>query len=307
MEAIVVGGIFLAVTLLTFALLSMFFADDRRVSRRLKGLTEYEAGQAREWQPLLKSFQQRMLRRTRSTISSAMGSVRPSQQVDKVRHRLDVAGMSDSMTPEGFLAVKLGLALGLVALTVLAVTVSRLPAGWRLLLVILGGVLGYLLPNVWLNGVTDTRKSRIRRDLPDMLDMLTISVEAGLGFDAALAKYVKNSTGALAVEFARVLQEVQAGVPRRDSLKRLSERTEVAELSSFISAMVQADILGTSVSQVLRTQSSEMRLRRRQKAEEEAQKLPVKLVFPVVLCILPATIIAIMGPAVIRLIGLFGG
>jgi tight adherence protein C len=169
------------------------------------------------------------------------------------------------------------------------------------------GVLGFLAPNFWLRSRANARKAEIRRELPDMLDMLTISVEAGLGFDAALAKYVKNGTGPLSEEFSRALQEIQAGVTRRETLRRLGHRAEVPDLTSFISAMVQADILGTSVAHVLRTQSTEMRLRRRQRAEEAAQKLPVKLVFPVVLCILPATIIAIMGPAVVRLIGLFGG
>ena len=137
--------------------------------------------------------------------------------------------------------------------------------------------------------------------------MLTISVEAGLGFDAALSKYVKNSHGALAFEFGRALQEVQAGVSRRDAMRRIMDRTQVNELSSFLSAMIQAEMLGTSVAQVLRSQSTEIRLRRRQHAEEEAQKLPVKQIFPVILCILPATMLVVLGPAVVMIAQVFGG
>ncbi|MDO8987425.1 MAG: type II secretion system F family protein, partial [Coriobacteriia bacterium] len=141
---------------------------------------------------------------------------------------------------------------------------------------------------------------------PDMLDMLTISVEAGLGFDQAMAKLVRNTTGPLSEEFGRVLQEVQAGVKRTDAMRRLAQRTEVPELNGFIMAIVQADVFGISVSGVLRSQATEMRIKRRQYAEEAAQKAPVKLVFPLVICILPATLIVILGPAIISFVQVFG-
>jgi tight adherence protein C len=146
--------------------------------------------------------------------------------------------------------------------------------------------------------------------MPDMMDMLMISVEAGLGFDAAVSKYVGNNTGPLSQEFRIVLSEIQAGMSRREALRHAADRTEVPELSAFVMAMVQADIFGISVANVLRGQSHEMRLRRRQLAEEIAQKAPAKMVFPLIICILPATLIVLMGPAVIqigRTFGMLGG
>lgn len=131
--------------------------------------------------------------------------------------------------------------------------------------------------------------------------MLTISVEAGLGFDQAIAKIVQMSRGPLAEEFARMLQEIQAGASRSDALKRMTTRTEVQELNTFATAIVQAEQLGIPIANVLRVQSKEMRLVRRQHAEEQAQKTPVKIVFPLVLCILPATLIVILGPAVLSI------
>ncbi len=136
--------------------------------------------------------------------------------------------------------------------------------------------------------------------------MLVVSVEAGLGFDAAVSKLVANTTGPLTQELGRMLSEVRAGAARRDALRQLAERTQVPELGTFVTAMVQADLFGISVGNVLRTQASEMRTKRRQQAEEMAQKAPVKLVFPLVLCILPATLLVVLGPAIISIATLFG-
>jgi tight adherence protein C len=154
---------------------------------------------------------------------------------------------------------------------------------------------------LWLRSRVASRQKTIARELPDMLDMLTISVEAGMGFDSALAKLVKNSRGPLAEEFGRVLQEVQAGASRKEGLRHLAERIDVPELRSFVASIVQADMFGVSIASVLRTQATELRLRRRQRAEEDAQRAPVKMVFPLIFCILPATMIVILGPAVVRI------
>lgn len=307
MEQFIVTGVAIAVTLLVYGVLSVLFSDERAVARRLKEMTEYEAGQAREAQPLLKSFSVRVLWPAVRSAVHLVTSAAPEERARIVRQRIEAAGTPGGLTPVAFYAIKMAIASAafVVAAVVAVFTAPSLLAG--VVIALAGGAAGFLAPNVWLRSRADERRAEIRRELPDMLDMLTISVEAGLGFDAALAKYVKNGTGPLSQEFSRALQEIQAGVTRRETLRRLGHRADVSDLTSFISAMVQADILGTSVAQVLRTQSAEMRLRRRQRAEEAAQKLPVKLVFPVVLCILPATIIAIMGPAVVRLIGLFGG
>ena len=158
---------------------------------------------------------------------------------------------------------------------------------------------GFYLPDVWLRSRVRARQLEIRRTLPDMLDMLSISVEAGMGFDAAVAKITASRPGALSEEFARMLQEIQSGLARREAMRNLAERTQVPDLNTFIMAMIQADVFGVSVTKVLRTQSRDMRVKRRQFAEEMAQKAPVKIVFPLVLCILPATLIVIAGPAIV--------
>jgi tight adherence protein C len=146
----------------------------------------------------------------------------------------------------------------------------------------------------------------MQRDLPDALDLLSISVEAGLGFDAALAQVARNTTGPLAHELARVLQEMQIGLGRASALRALGERSSLADLRSFTSAMVQADAFGIPISKVLRVQSDEIRLKRRQRAEEKAQQVPVKIMIPLVLFILPTLFIAVLGPAVIGMMSAFG-
>ena len=171
---------------------------------------------------------------------------------------------------------------------------------------IAGLVLSYM-PDAYLRAVASDRQRRILRELPDMLDMLTIAVEAGLGFDQAVARYVQHSVGPLGREFGMALMEIQAGRSRREALRAMGERVDVAELRTFIMAIVQADVFGVSVSDVLRTQSREMRTKRRQHAEEMSQRAPAKMAFPLVVCVLPATLIVVLTPAVIGIMQLFAG
>jgi tight adherence protein C len=171
---------------------------------------------------------------------------------------------------------------------------------------VIGTVAGYYAPNLYLYQKSYDRTAKIERALPDALDLLTISVEAGLAFDAALAQVARNTDGPLAAEFARVLQEMQIGLGRANALRALGDRSNLPDLRSFCSAMVQADAFGIPVGQVLRVQSSEIRVKRRQRAEEMAQKIPVKIMIPLVLFILPSLFIAVLGPAIIKMIGMFG-
>jgi tight adherence protein C len=159
--------------------------------------------------------------------------------------------------------------------------------------------LGYFVPDITLYQAAYNRNERIRRDLPDSMDLLTISVEAGLPFDSALSQVARNTRGPLAEELFRVLQEMQIGLGRIEALRALAERTNVVELRGFVTAMVQADQFGIPIANVLRVQSRDMRVKRTQRAEEQAQKVPVKILFPLVFCILPALFIVVMGPAAI--------
>jgi tight adherence protein C len=177
----------------------------------------------------------------------------------------------------------------------------------RIVIVAAGVAVGFLAPNLYLYQVAYDRSNRMQRELPDAIDLMTISVESGLGFDAALQQVATSTEGPLADEFARMLREMQIGQSRSDALRSLAERTSVAELRSFVSAMVQADAFGIPIGQVLRIQSSEIRVKRRQRAEEKAMQVPVKITIPLIFCILPCLFIAVMGPAAISVMENFSG
>ncbi|MGZ4603063.1 MAG: type II secretion system F family protein [Kineosporiaceae bacterium] len=231
----------------------------------------------------------------------------PEERVLRIRRRLDLAG-----NPVGWDADRV---LGLKALAALVGTLFGLvlppivgfSAAVTVCMVVLGGVLGWLAPSLWLYQVAYDRSQRVRRELPDALDLLTISVESGLAFDAGLAQVARRTTGPLAQEFFRVLQEMQIGTGRVQAMRALADRTDVPELRSFVGAMIQADAFGIPISGVLRVQAREIRVKRSQRAEELAQKVPVKILFPLIFCILPCLFLVIMGPAVVTLINNFSG
>lgn len=222
----------------------------------------------------------------------------PSGTVERLQRRLDIAGNPPRWNTERLFAVKamglaglagLGLLLGLHDLTLLV------PAAG------LGGLAGFFVPDLLLYNTGIKRQLKIQQDLPDAMDMLTICVESGLAFDAAMARVARNSTGPVAAEFSRALKEIQIGKSRAQALRSLAERTTVAELRAFTSALVQAGELGIPVADVLREQSKEMRLRRRQRAEEKAQQVPVKILFPLIGCLFPALFIIVIGPGAISI------
>ncbi len=225
----------------------------------------------------------------------------PAGTAAALQHRLDVAGNPGTWTPDRILAAKgIGLlAVGVLgALYGLAITHS---VGLTFLGLAVGAIVGFYVPDLLLYNAGVRRQAKIQRAMPDSLDMLTICMEAGLGFDAALAQVARNTDGPLAAEFARALQEMQIGQARTDALRAMLARTTVPELRVFVAALVQAGELGIPIAKVLREQSGEMRIRRRQRAEEQAQKVPVKIMFPLVLCIFPALMVVIIGPGILRI------
>ncbi|MET8760939.1 type II secretion system F family protein [Lentzea sp. NPDC004782] len=222
----------------------------------------------------------------------------PAGVAVRLQRRLDLAGNPPSWTTDRVLAAKgLGLFLG----AGLAALLTFRSPGWLVLGLAAGAVSGFFLPDLLLVNAGQKRQEKIRRALPDALDMLTVCVEAGLGFDASLAQVARNTTGPLAQECARVLQEMQIGKSRSEALRSLTERTTVAELRAFVSALAQAGELGVPIASVLREQAREMRIRRRQRAEEQAQKVPVKILFPLIVCLFPAMFVVIIGPGAISI------
>lgn len=220
-----------------------------------------------------------------------------SRNTDK---RLEKAGNPSEWDPERILAAKT-----LAALVLASSVGGLLWVGGRGLQALLWGaafgVFGFFLPDLLLINKAQHRSEQIQKALPDSIDLLTISVESGLAFDAALAQVSRNSDGPLSEEFTRVLQEIQIGSSRSEALKALSERTDVEDLRIFLNSMVQAEKLGIPIADVLRVQAAEMRIKRSQRTEEQAMKLPVKIIFPLLLCIMPAMFIVILGPAVINI------
>ena len=232
-------------------------------------------------------------------VARRMRRFTPAGWLASLERRALLAGPRSGWTADRALAAKV--VLGLLGLLIGFWAAPRVSGGSGLLLAILCPVLGYMLPDILLRERAKERQQKIGVELPDTLDQVTISVEAGLGFDAALAYVAETGTGPLADELKIMLHQVALGVPRQQALRDLVDRTDVPELRHFVFAVRQAEEYGLPIAHVLRVQSGELRVRRRQLAEERAMKMPVKLVFPLALCIFPTLFIVLLGPAVIRI------
>lgn len=247
---------------------------------------------------LTRSAQERIVAPLVEGMARRARRVTPVGMIESLERRIQLAGMANRWPIERVLAAKLllatlGMLLGLLRFA------AQPSLGGVLFLVIVGGGL-YFLPDLLLHSRSRERQRQIERALPDTLDQITVTVEAGLGFEQAMAHAGRTGEGPLADEFVRTLQDIQIGVPRNEALDKLLDRTDVGDLRHLVVAIKQADQYGVPIAKVLRVQSKEMREKRRQRAEEQAMKLPVKIVFPVVLFILPALLIVIVGPAAIR-------
>lgn len=251
-------------------------------------------------QILAEPFITRVLRPLGSRLLGVVGSIFPNNYRDGVHGKLVHAGLAGKVRAEEIVTGQvLACALGLVTGLGLGVLTGA-STGQRLLYAILLPVAGATLPSAWLSRKVQERRDAILRDLPDTLDLLAISVEAGVAFEGALGIVCEHFTSPLADEFSRTLKEMELGLPRREALQNLKRRTEVPELSNFILALTQADALGMPIGRVLKTQADEMRKKRRQWAREKAAKLPVKIMFPLVLFIFPTIFIVVLGPAAVE-------
>jgi tight adherence protein C len=221
----------------------------------------------------------------------------PGGRVTELEKQLASAGSPAGWSVERVLASKVLVAVGIAVLLILAVDLT--PVG--VLLVVLGGAGGFVLPDVLLQRRIDDRNKAVRRELADVVDQVSMMVQAGLGIDAALARAARSSEGPIADELARVGQDMRVGIQRSVALAAMADRVDVAELRTVVAALAQAERLGSPVSQTLEIQAHELRLKRRQHAEEQAMKLPVKLLFPMVFCILPVLMIVVLAPAAISI------
>ncbi|HZM17977.1 MAG TPA: type II secretion system F family protein [Gaiellaceae bacterium] len=292
--ACLAGAVFLAGEVATL--------PSRERSRSMRRATTY--GFVRIASPLDKQrLRERAFEPLRETFAKWVLKVNPRTSMEAISLRLLGAGLGRRLSPTGFLAAKGFLAVGGALMGVLIMSATG--SGLGLLFIGALGVGGFIAPDYFVSLKAKGRREKIRADLPDALDLLAVSVEAGLGFDGAIAKLTEHMEGPLAEEFGLTLGEMRIGESRADALKRMSERVDAPELSSFTRAIIQADQLGTSLGRILRVQAADTRMRRQAAAEERAMKAPIKMLFPTVLFIFPAMFLIILGPAFLNLEKIF--
>ena len=233
-------------------------------------------------------------------IASLLNRLAPQRNIENIKHRLELAGNPNNWNAADFLGVRGLSAIVTVVVVLILMFVLQPPFPQNILFLGGGGVLGFYLPAFWLTSKIRTRQHDIQKTLPDALDLLTISVEAGLGFDAAMAKVTEKSDNALSRAFGRVSAEIRLGKLRREALRDMANRCDVPDMTNFIAAVIQADQLGVSLAKVLRIQSEQTRVKRRQRAEELANQAPVKMVIPLVFLVFPSILIVLLGPAVLQ-------
>ena len=268
------------------------------VQARLTQLGTMQAKNLEELE-LQQPFLERTLKPLASRLSGMVSRLTSSSFTDRTEKRLALAGNPGDLRVADWLGIK---AIAAAVSAGIFFLLFGLLAGQLLqgiAMAAVGLVFGYVIPEFWLGGKVRKRQKLILLQIPDALDLLTISVRAGLGFDAALGKVVEKMKGPLVDEFRRALAEVRVGKARRDALRDIMPRTEVVPLSNFIGAIIQAEQLGVSISKVLQVQSEQLRIERRQRAEEQAAKAPIKMLFPLVGCIFPSLFVVILGPALI--------
>jgi tight adherence protein C len=304
-EAFVVGLV-AAIGLGAYLILAQM--EERSVARStLRQLDGFQIEDQRE-KELLAPLHQRILGPIVAAFSRLGGRFNPPDYVEQVEHKHLQAGITSSTAVERFLATRILLLVMTPVWLIVVFIVNPLNlSGMLQLLLGVVGVAGLVMgPNSRLNAKVETRQRLVQRSLPDVLDLLVISVEAGLGFEQALDRVIHNVPGELSEEFARVLGETSAGSTRADALRGLQDRMDIPEIRSFVMAMIQADKFGVSIGRVLRSQADEMRIKRRQLAQEKAQKAPVKMLLPMVFCIFPALFVVILGPAMISIVETLG-
>jgi tight adherence protein C len=303
MLMIAIVGVGAAVGLALYAVLSQ--AEEKAVVRAsLRQLEDYEVESVRE-KELLAPISERAFTPLMTGLTGLGQRFTPQGYAESVRQKLTSAGKGDQESYDRFLAIRV---ITIVAAPILAyLAYAYVPTDGLARLMVTGLVAMLLIvgPDAVLNRQVEERQYEIRRKLPDVMDLLVISVEAGLGFEQALDRTVAAVPGPLTEEFSRMLGEVRAGASRADAMRALDARTNVPEIRSFVLAILQADTFGVSIGRVLRAQADEMRIKRRQLAQERAQKVPVKMLIPMVFCIFPSLFVIVLGPAALNIVDTF--
>ena len=277
--------------------------DDRELQARLDEFNQRGEAIDLEKIELSLPFAERVIYPMARKLGEIAIRFTPQNALQSVAKKLELAGNPGKMDPTVFLAVQFIGAMLFGGILILAFSLGSgsIPLGQRMLFTLGGFLLGFFFPQLWLTSKIQKRQHNVRKALPDALDLLTICVEAGLGFDAAMAKVSEKWESELSLSFSRVIQEIQLGKVRREAMRDMAERLGLPEMTSFVAAVIQSEQLGVSMAKVLRIQSDQMRIKRRQRAEEEAHKAPVKMLIPMALLIFPSLMITLMTPAALRM------
>lgn len=295
--AVLIGG---AITLVVVARGNPQERSDQLLQERLAELTENDETMTLEELEMSQPFRDRILIPLAEKVGELLSKFTPQNVLEDTKLKLEHAGLGASIDPSLLLASRFVLMFVLGGLFAFLFTIgfANMSIVVKVILVVVGSVVGFFLPQLLVQAKIDRRQQDIVKALPDALDLLTVCVEAGLGFDAAMGKVAEKWETDLSLEFARVNREIQLGKSRREALRAMADRLGVADLTSFIAAVIQTEQLGVSLSKVLRIQSDQMRVRRRQRAEQAAHKAPLKMLIPMTLLIFPTLIIVLVTPAI---------
>ncbi len=299
-------GVFGVVLTGTITSYRLIFGERIKMAERVDQVVgnQNEPVSARE-EELSAPLYQRAIKPFLAQLAGLLTRFVPAAREASLAQKMTEAGNPGNLAPRELLVIKYLLAAGAGTLLWLLAGLANTSTAQGILLAAAGIPLGWIMPDIWLKSRAQRRKDEVEKNLPDVLDLLTVSVEAGLGFDGALMKVVEKFKGVLADEFLQVLQEAKMGKPRQEALRDMADRIAVDDLSNFVGSIILADKLGISMGNVLRLQSEQMRQKRRQRAEEKAMKAPVKMLLPMVMFIFPAIFIVLLGPAVINIIKAF--
>ena len=296
-------GVFFAAV---YVLLTGLTVRQREVSLSVRRARRYGTRNQREIETR-RSVNTRLVGPMAARLAGITMKLMPKTNTDQVSNKLLAAGLARTLSPQAYLALKTGLAGLFISFGLLTVITGAMAPLIGLMIALMGAAIGFIAPDFVINNRVRSRRDLMRSDLPNVLDLLCVSVEAGLGFDQALSKLSERMEGPLVDEFSLVLHEMRIGSSRSAALKNLSERVDAQEVSQFARAIIQADQLGIALSRILRVQSQDMRVRRQLAAEEKAMKAPVKMLFPTVIFIFPSMFVVALGPAALNLMKTFSG
>ena len=298
-------GFFGFVFSLMITLFLKIFSKDIAVQKRLNKIKEINLNPLINVDDLSKPLGERLIRPFIRILADLAGNFLPQEKKARWHKSLVLAGNPWNLSPNELFVLRQVMIVSLPVIFFILLTQSNMPLFQKNIFYVVAACIGYILPEQFLKSKWNNRRRAVIKNLPDTLDLLTVSVEAGLSFDGALVKVVEKSDHVLANEFKKVISETQMGKSRREALRDMSERLNVEELSAFINSLIQADTLGVSISKVLRIQSQQMRQKKRQMVEEKAMKAPVKMLIPMVLFIFPTIFIVLLGPAAIQIYEVF--